>query len=102
MTRPDTPSGLPWWRHGHVWLVIAGPVIVVIAGFVTLSLALRTPDPLVAEDYYRKGIEINKTLQQQEGGKAMMPALQGRNHAASPQPVQTGGPPAPAAAAGAR
>lgn len=91
MTRPEDVPGLPWWRHGHVWLVIAGPVIVVIAGFVTLSLALRTPDPLVAEDYYRKGIEINKTLQQ-EGGKAMMPALQGRNHAATPEPGATQGP----------
>ncbi len=80
--QPDTGSQ-PWWTHGHVWLIIAGPAIVVVAGIATLVLALRTPDPLVAEDYYRQGIEINKTLAAQNG-KAMMPALQGRNHAATP------------------
>lgn len=89
---PDAPA-LPWWRYGHVWLVIAGPAIVVVAGFVTLALALRSPDPLVAQDYYRKGIEINKTLAD-ESAKAFLPAMQGRNHAVSPTPA-TG--PAPAA-----
>ncbi len=80
--QPDA-AGKPWWTHGLVWLIIAGPAIVVVAGIATLVLALRTPDPLVAQDYYRKGIEINKTLAAQ-GGKAMMPAQQGRNHAATP------------------
>jgi hypothetical protein len=75
----------PWWRHGMVWMLIAGPAIVVVAGVATLVLALRTPDPLVAEDYYRRGIEINKTLAREAGGKALMPAQQGRNHAATPE-----------------
>ncbi len=83
---------LPWWRYGHVWLIIAGPAIVVVAGFVTLALALRSPDPLVAQDYYRQGIEINKTLAEQSA-KALLPAMQGRNHAASPAPATE---PAPA------
>lgn len=72
----------PWWKHGHVWLLIAGPVAVVVAGVVTFVLALGTPDPLVAEDYYRRGLEINKTLAARD--KANLPALQGRNHAATP------------------
>ena len=72
----------PWWRFGHVWLVIAGPVIVVIAGFVTLWLAISRPDPVVAEDYYRKGLEINQTLAQPENSLA--PALKARNQAETP------------------
>ncbi|MFZ3123674.1 MAG: FixH family protein [Acidovorax sp.] len=72
----------PWWKFGHVWLVIAGPVIVVIASFVTLWLAISRPDPVVEEDYYRKGIEINQTLAQPQ--KSLAPALKGRNHAATP------------------
>ena len=71
----------PWWKFGHVWLVIAGPCVVVVAGFVTAWLAMSSPDPLLAEDYYRRGTEINKTPAKD---KAMMPALQGRNHAATP------------------
>ncbi|EER61988.1 conserved hypothetical protein [Acidovorax delafieldii 2AN] len=72
----------PWWQFGHVWLVIAGPVIVIIAGFVTLWLAVSRPDPVITEDYYREGIEINQTLANSEKSRA--PALKARNHAATP------------------
>ena len=72
----------PWWKFGHVWLIIAGPAIVVVAGFVTLWLAVSRPDPVVAEDYSRQGIEINKTLEAPEKSRA--PAMKGRNHAATP------------------
>ncbi|HSV34346.1 MAG TPA: FixH family protein [Ramlibacter sp.] len=71
----------PWWRHGHVWLLISGPAVVVVAGLVTAWIAAASPDPVVAADYYRRGIEINKTLARE---KALMPAVQGRNHAATP------------------
>ena len=79
---PETPQSAPWWKHGHVWLLIAGPATVIVAGVVTAFIAVRSPDPLVAEDYYRRGIEINKTLAAKD--KALLPALQGRNHAATP------------------
>jgi uncharacterized protein len=69
-----------WWNFGYVWLIISGPLVVVIASFITLYLAIRTPDPAV-EDYYRKGIEINKTLDAER--EALTPALQARNHAAT-------------------
>ena len=77
----DTPeAGRRWWRYGPVWLVIAGPVAVIVAGLVTTWIAVRDPDPVLATDYYRRGIEINKEL----ADKALAPALQGRNHAATP------------------
>ena len=70
----------PWYRFPLVWMVIGGPGVVVIASFTTLWLAVRTPDPVVDEDYYRKGVEINRTL----ADKKLMPAESGRNHAATP------------------
>lgn len=76
------PASRPWWRYGLVWLVISGPAVVVVAGFTTLWLAVRTPDPVIDADYYRRGIEINKTLRSQ--GLGLTPAMQGRNHAATP------------------
>ena len=72
---------LAWWRHAHVWLVIAGPAAVVVASMVTAWLAVNGQDPVVAEDYYRRGMEMNKTLAAEKAG---LPALQGRNHAATP------------------
>lgn len=65
-----------------MWLVVGGPAIVVVAGFVTLWLAIRNPDPVVASDYYRRGVEINKTLENRDA--SLLPALKGRNHAATP------------------
>ena len=78
-TTPE-PAALAWWRYPMLWMVIAGLALVVVAGFVTLWLALSRPEALVSEDYYREGIEINKTL----GDKKLMPALAGRNHALTP------------------
>ena len=81
MNKP-VPTSSPWWKHGYVWLIIAGPVSVILAGIGTIVIAVQTPDPVVEADYYRRGIEINKTLAARD--KATLPAIQGRNHAATP------------------
>ena len=78
----------PWWKFGYVWLVIAGPAAVLVAGTATVWLALAFPETLVAQDYYRQGIKINKTLAAQRAA-AMVPAMQARNHAAAPAPAPT-------------
>lgn len=74
----------PWWKYGHVWLIISGPAAVIVAGFVTLAIAIRTPDPVVADDYYRRGLDINKTLAA-EKDLQLAPALQTRNHVVTPK-----------------
>jgi len=71
----------PWWKHGHVWLLISGPAAVVVAGLLTAWIAIARPDPVIDENYYRRGIEINRQLAHD---RAMLPAMQGRNHAATP------------------
>ncbi len=80
----ETPP--PWWKFGHVWLILAGPIVVIVAGIATFWLAVRNPETMVAEDYYRQGIEINKTLEASE--KSLTPAMQGRNHAVTPSKDQ--------------
>lgn len=81
MSRSAKLTAQPWWKFGHVWMVVAGPAVVVVAGFITLYLAVRTSDPVVSEDYYRKGVEINKTLE--TDANSLAPAVQARNHAAT-------------------
>lgn len=86
-------TGQSWWKYGHVWMVVSGPALVVVASLLTFYIAVRTPDPVIEEDYYRKGVEINQTL---EGGRSssMAPAHQARNHAATgvvPPPKPAGG-----------
>ena len=76
-------KNLPWWKFGHVWLVLAGPALVVVASCVTFYIAATRVDPVVSEDYYRQGIEINKTLDKDASAASLAPALQARNHAAT-------------------
>ena len=52
----------PWYREPWPWLLMAGPFIVVVAGFYTLWLAIKSDDGLVAGDYYKRGLAINQTL----------------------------------------
>jgi uncharacterized protein len=56
----------------------------VVAGFVTLFIAIRIPDPVIADDYYRRGLNINKTLAA-EKDLQLAPAMQARNHVVTPK-----------------
>jgi hypothetical protein len=53
-----------------LWLVIAGPAIVVVASFVTLAAAIYWPDPVLSHE------DVESV--------ATTPAMQARNHAAAP------------------
>ena len=83
MQQNTLETAAPWWKFGHAWMVFALPAIVVVASFITLYLAVTRPDPVITEDYYRKGIEINKTLESKSNAASLAPAMQGRNHAAT-------------------
>ncbi|WP_310732618.1 hypothetical protein [Sphaerotilus hippei] len=76
-----SPAAEPWWRVGTVWLVIAGPLVVVVASFITLGLAITHPDP-VLEPTQAGGSTVSST-QSSAKDAAHLPAIQGRNHAAT-------------------
>ena len=52
----------PWYREPWPWLLMAGPAIVIVAGIITTVIAVRTSDGVVADDYYKQGLGINRTL----------------------------------------
>lgn len=81
------PSG-PWWKFGHVWMIVAGPAVVIVASMVTIYLAVTRPDPVLSADYYQKGLERSQTLDD-AAAASLAPALQGRNHAATGVPLKT-------------
>jgi len=59
-----TNSPKPWYRHRWPWILIAGPLTVVVASMVTVWLAVSTSDGLVTDDYYKKGLAVGTTLAQ--------------------------------------
>lgn len=66
----------PWYRQPWPWLLMALPAIAVLAGFVTLWLAIRSDDGLVAGDYYRQGLAINRDLARERRAGIMALAAQ--------------------------
>ncbi len=57
------PAPNAWYREPWPWLLMAGPAVVVVAGIVTMLLAINTHDGLVADDYYKQGLLVNRTMQ---------------------------------------
>ena len=56
----------PWYREPYAWLVFALPATAVVAGIITLIIAIVTFDGLVTDDYYRRGLEINQDLRREQ------------------------------------
>ena len=52
----------PWYRHPWPWLLMSGPAAVLVAGAITTWIAFASSDGVVAEDYYKQGIGINRVL----------------------------------------
>jgi len=61
----------PWYRQRWPWLLIAGPAIVVIAALFTAWLAAATDDGVIADDYYKRGLLINKEIDRTSRAEAM-------------------------------
>lgn len=74
-------SNDPWWKHGFVWMIIAGPAIVVVAGLVTLYLAISSPNEIVNEDTYLQGRQSDQSIEARRKESGQAPAMLGRNHA---------------------
>lgn len=53
----------PWYKQRWPWLLMIGPIGVVLAGIVTTWLAVVSNDGLVTDDYYKQGLAVNQTLE---------------------------------------
>ena len=51
-----------WYQEPLVWMLIAIPGSAVVMGAVMLTLATSTYDGLVADDYYKRGLQINRSI----------------------------------------
>ena len=62
----DDSLAKPWYRDRWPWILMAGPAFVVCGGSYAMWLAKNSDDGLVADDYYKRGMAINRTLQRFE------------------------------------
>lgn len=84
-TSPVFPQAAvqPWYRHRWPWFIMLGPAAVMLATAVTVWFALRTPDAMVVDDYYKQGKAINQDLRRDRVATGMRMAFRGRYDARS-------------------
>lgn len=81
MSDKSRQTSAPWWKFGHMWLVLSGPAIVVVAGLYTAYLAYSGSDVVYSESQLTEMVSGDQT--NPDARLAVTPALQGRNHAAT-------------------
>src|SRR6185503_4034978 len=64
-------SSKRWYREPWPWLLMSGPAAVLVAGAATMWIAFADADGLVAEDYYKQGLAINKRLAREEEARRL-------------------------------
>lgn len=80
MTTPnprDAKDTKPWWRYRMVWLVVGGPLAVVIASLTTAVIAWRGADDVLVETPSARHAPTSRP-------DANTPAMAARNHAQTP------------------
>lgn len=68
---PLRPISTPWHREPWPWLIMLGPALVIVAGVITTVIAFRGADGLVADDYYKQGLMINRVLEREKRAQAL-------------------------------
>jgi hypothetical protein len=77
----------PWWKESYLWLVIGGPLVVVVAALATMVIAFKHIDPVIDKNEYQQEVLMNKRAADDalvDELSKFQPAHQARNNAASP------------------
>ena len=61
--KTETANHRKWYLEPYVWLIIALPLSAVIGGIITAWYAVESNDGLVVDDYYKRGLQINRVLE---------------------------------------
>lgn len=60
-----------WYKQFWPWFLIILPGIVVVASIITVVIAFQRADTLVADNYYKEGLAINKTVTDLNNAKTL-------------------------------
>lgn len=64
-------NSIPWYKHLWLWLLLAPPIVAVTAGSYMASLAYKSQDAMVVDDYYKEGKAINQDLRRDKAATAL-------------------------------
>lgn len=55
-------SGRAWYRQFWPWFLIGLPALSIVVSVTTMVLAVGNADPLVVDDWYKRGLAINQDI----------------------------------------
>lgn len=77
----------PWYREPLVWMVIGGPLSVVVASVISAVVAWNHIDPVITDPATgRVGHAADDVADYRSPTDSDAPAQVGRNHASTPRP----------------
>ena len=64
MTDINSHAGNPWYKQPWLWFVLSVPITSVILSSIMVTVAVVGKDSLVSDNYYKDGMAINQTIEQ--------------------------------------
>ena len=64
MIEKNISSNKPWYKEPWLWFVLSVPIASVILSSIMVSVAVIGQDSLVSDNYYKDGMGINQTIEQ--------------------------------------
>lgn len=62
MAAARSTSGRAWYRQFWPWFLIGLPALSIVVSVTTMVLAVGNADPLVVDDWYKRGLAINQDI----------------------------------------
>ena len=70
MSDPLNPTSAealrPWYRQPWLWFLLSVPIASVILSSIMVTVAVRGKDAMVSDNYYKDGMAINQTIEQDQ------------------------------------
>jgi uncharacterized protein len=79
-----TPLQRRWFREPMVWLVISGPLVVVIASIASAIVAWKHIDPVIVDPVQGRVHLADDMAVTKDPKHVLAPAQRARNHASTP------------------
>lgn len=61
----------PWYKQRWLWFILSIPMASVILSSIMVTVAVKGKDSLVKDNYYKDGMEINQTIEQDQLADAL-------------------------------
>jgi hypothetical protein len=62
----STEASRPWFKQPWLWFVLSIPIASVILSSIMVTVAVVGKDSLVSDNYYKDGMAINQTIEQDQ------------------------------------